>query len=970
MNKRILFLKEKRNYNCKSNIKFEDNNSEIIKNQKLYKSRNCKQSGITLIALVISIIVMLILAGVSLNATIGDNGIITQAQNATYMQSVAVLEEFLNNYYVEHYEEFSESANKAEALQKYSGSSEWIWNPSKNGYGAIGYVINKDGNACYFIQKEKLPDEIKNQIKGGNAGSGTYADYASMKDVYGITKDLKVYYSNNDNIYGISKEELDLDDPNREVLPAGNSLSKLITGDANKNLTADNAKKISELVIDENSGVTDLSDLYVLTSLKKLDLSNVELENLDGMQNAVQLNEITIKNSTIKNYKDLGKAKNLEKLYLEYSDTYTNAQNEVNKFLSIEQGIGNLDFEKLAYLGIFGVNSIEKNNEYINLSVRSLINDLSGLSNLSVKTKNNIQYIYINNNNIENLEFLTDFSNLKKIRCEVNKIASLKGLNSNNLTTIIAGYNNLGNNENVDEKNEEIDSLKSLEKSNVVSLNLVHNNIKWVSYLEECKKINEIYLKYNSQLNNEDLVLIKNIYNSCSASSKSIDSNYLSLFSTDKRIDYSGKDFEDTSIEIAKLKNNTDVVQLCLDGNSRLTNKKLNEILSTCPNIKVLSLRNLKNLTSIEFISNMKNINELDLRETSVTDLSILDNLNSLGVLYISNKDIDLTKIQNLINNLDGKNVSSSGTFTSFASSGLIIATPELMEKLSNCTKIKKLKMTYQSSWLEKSANVDLSNCIELTSFDVKNVYAYFKLPSSVEEAWFTQSSANYPADLSLATNLKTLQVGHCIELTEEKSKEWFNQISKCSNLEKLELYETKFENLNGIEKVSKCTKLKELNLEDYNYNYNLENISGVENLTSLTTLRVGGRNLKDISNLSSLGNLEYLTLDKNKITDINSLSTLTNLKELNLSNNCITALKPLESLVNLVNLNLSNNLLYDTAIYVNDNENKTYKNLEIIGNLNFKKNGKLEKIYIAGNTGLIDYTILKNLKWNDKNGF
>ena len=57
------------------------------KRKKVYSA-----NGITLIALVISIIVMLILAGVSLNATIGDNGIITQAQNATYMQSIAALE--------------------------------------------------------------------------------------------------------------------------------------------------------------------------------------------------------------------------------------------------------------------------------------------------------------------------------------------------------------------------------------------------------------------------------------------------------------------------------------------------------------------------------------------------------------------------------------------------------------------------------------------------------------------------------------------------------------------------------------------------------------------------------------------------------------------------------------------------------------------------------------------------------------
>lgn len=41
-----------------------------------------KNNGITLIALIITVIVMLILAGVSLNALVGDNGIITQAQKA------------------------------------------------------------------------------------------------------------------------------------------------------------------------------------------------------------------------------------------------------------------------------------------------------------------------------------------------------------------------------------------------------------------------------------------------------------------------------------------------------------------------------------------------------------------------------------------------------------------------------------------------------------------------------------------------------------------------------------------------------------------------------------------------------------------------------------------------------------------------------------------------------------------------
>ncbi len=42
-----------------------------------------KESGITLVALVVTIIVLLILAGVAISLTIGNNGIFTRAQNAT-----------------------------------------------------------------------------------------------------------------------------------------------------------------------------------------------------------------------------------------------------------------------------------------------------------------------------------------------------------------------------------------------------------------------------------------------------------------------------------------------------------------------------------------------------------------------------------------------------------------------------------------------------------------------------------------------------------------------------------------------------------------------------------------------------------------------------------------------------------------------------------------------------------------------
>ena len=62
-----------------------------------------KEQGITIITLVVTIIILIILAGVSLNATLGDNGIITQAQRARENIEIARVEEEtqLNSLYEE-----------------------------------------------------------------------------------------------------------------------------------------------------------------------------------------------------------------------------------------------------------------------------------------------------------------------------------------------------------------------------------------------------------------------------------------------------------------------------------------------------------------------------------------------------------------------------------------------------------------------------------------------------------------------------------------------------------------------------------------------------------------------------------------------------------------------------------------------------------------------------------------------------
>ncbi len=65
------------------------------KKEKITKNVNLTNSnkGITLISLVITIIILLILAGVTLSLTLGDNGIINQAQKAKEAQEIAAIKE-------------------------------------------------------------------------------------------------------------------------------------------------------------------------------------------------------------------------------------------------------------------------------------------------------------------------------------------------------------------------------------------------------------------------------------------------------------------------------------------------------------------------------------------------------------------------------------------------------------------------------------------------------------------------------------------------------------------------------------------------------------------------------------------------------------------------------------------------------------------------------------------------------------
>ena len=142
-----------------------------------------QNKGITLIALVITIIVLLILAGVSISAVIGENGIATKAKNAAIKTEEAKIEEEILTKIQEMQIEASTSDNEEAIFIDFASMAEGI------------VYINSNVNE----NNEMGIMEIRAILK--------------HKETYYAVTLSNVFYKDNNNV---KTEIIDLDIVNRE----------------------------------------------------------------------------------------------------------------------------------------------------------------------------------------------------------------------------------------------------------------------------------------------------------------------------------------------------------------------------------------------------------------------------------------------------------------------------------------------------------------------------------------------------------------------------------------------------------------------------------------------------------------------------------------------------------------------------------------------------------------------------------
>ena len=173
------------------------------------------KNGITLIALVITIIVLLILAGVSIAMLTDDNGILTQAQNAKEQTGktselegvqLAVMSASMKN---NGYAEVLDTDSFKQELQNQFGNEEVNVTPNKDGSFIVTinnrrYYVNDDKtvidneNIVEISTKEELED-FRDDVNSGNTYDGKVVLLTNDITLSGEWEPIGIYQQNSTN---------------------------------------------------------------------------------------------------------------------------------------------------------------------------------------------------------------------------------------------------------------------------------------------------------------------------------------------------------------------------------------------------------------------------------------------------------------------------------------------------------------------------------------------------------------------------------------------------------------------------------------------------------------------------------------------------------------------------------------------------------------------------------------------------
>ena len=132
--------------------------------------------GITLITLAITIVVLIILAGVSINAVLGENGIIKKAQNSANLTKEAEVKETINRTILEFY-----LTNDYETLEDFLNAKVTDGKIDSVTKNADGTLTVKKGE--YSVTVENKTNSSNGSGSGGSTGEETQTPKITVGEI-------------------------------------------------------------------------------------------------------------------------------------------------------------------------------------------------------------------------------------------------------------------------------------------------------------------------------------------------------------------------------------------------------------------------------------------------------------------------------------------------------------------------------------------------------------------------------------------------------------------------------------------------------------------------------------------------------------------------------------------------------------------------------------------------------------------
>ena len=604
-----------------------------------------RNKGITLIALVITIIVLLILAGVTIATLTGDNGILTRASSSKIETAVGAVKEALKL-------EQGEKRIEGKQLTPETLLAE----------GKVQRTVQQGEDGNYYMYYA-----LKNNAIEGMQGLGK-GNIVELKDVFLVDDNLNVKYIATDGKeYGDTINNKILEDET-EIRFASKTFSEYvskISGATEEEMKFKWMKNQTSLTIADTS-VDSLQDLVFFPNLETLTLGEYgdnipPITTMDGVENCTKLTRLTIIYGPDKDYSAISKLNNLE-VFNRF------AGNDYNRIIDALKHCKNLQDLAITNQAIADMSRIMEltNLKKLNLSLNN-ISKIKGLENMS-----DLEELNLKNNKITKIEGLESLKNLKILNLGNNQIIDITPLSANTKLMTL----NLKTNPQIDgnrsnytgEKLEALNKIgEILDRGGTINLDVdklgLFTNYKVLDLsgqkLETLEPLEDLTQLTTLNLNDNKLTLedeksqgilgsMKNLTNLTLSNNQITNIKAINNLSNLKILYLSGNNNNVNLVEIEDIISNLDLT-VSTESLKTIVNCDINKITK-------LMLPSNSSLTEIPDLSKFKKLTTLSLSSSSnIKDLNTISTITSLKILNLNQTNlhgrmIDFSKLANLTN--------------------------------------------------------------------------------------------------------------------------------------------------------------------------------------------------------------------------------------------------------------------------------------------------------------------------------